>query len=135
MVPHSSYASLLSHTSLFLTHCTHFKYAEITREAVMDRLRTVVELRFDFIRIAQLDEGKGYMRVEFKDGGSSSAAVTDAEFLLTSQDCTLQVRMNSRGDKGGITGGITATLPSNPQRKRAEEIRRALKFDEIPVLR
>eukprot|EP00850_Spirogloea_muscicola_P016200 SM000130S27087 [mRNA] locus=s130:55602:56304:- [translate_table: standard] len=69
-----------------------------------------------------------YVYATFGDDGGGSAAVDDVEFLFSdpSADATVNLRASSRGP-GRSDGGRNA--------RRLEELRAALGWEQVPVLR
>ena len=88
---------------------------EGSNKNVLDRLIVACQSRKDFSRVLDYDPDAEYLRVQFVDG--------DVEFLKTKGDDTIQFR---------------AAAPfgsAKKQKKRVDELRLAMRYTEIPVLR
>ena len=88
----------------------------------LDRILLACEARGDFVGVVEYDPVEMYLRVEFRDGEGRD----DVEFLKTRGDDTVQFRSGAR--EGKVWGGVN-------QKARLEELRKALGYYPLPVLR
>ena len=90
---------------------------EGSSKGVLDKLIVACQSRKDFSKVLDYDVESEYLRIAFTDG--------DIEFLKTKGDDTVQFRAAS-----------TSPGSSNKkQKKRVDELRLAMGYTEIPVLR
>ena len=88
---------------------------EGSNKNVLDRLIVACQSRKDFSRVLDYDPDAEYLRVQFVDG--------DVEFLKTKGDDTVQFRAAAPLDR------------QRDRRRELDELRLAMRFTEIPVLR